>query len=43
MREFILTLEDFGLIKVEGDSVRDYFSPYVGTENQLEELMGLVV
>jgi len=35
MREFILTLEDFGLIKVEGGSVRDYFSPYVGTENQL--------
>lgn len=35
MREFILTLEDFGLIKVEGDSVRDYFSPYVGTEDQL--------
>lgn len=53
MREFILTLEDFGLIKVEGDSVRDYFSPYVGTENQLvhdildhpnpyiDELMGI--
>lgn len=35
MIKFTLTLEDFDLIKVEGDFVRDYFFPFVGGENGL--------